>query len=228
MLYLIHGDDKVKSREKRLLLINDLGKDKEVVSLDGRKIDLNKLKKAIEERSLFGGGKVVVVDDLGMEKKEILNYISKLGKEENLVIWEGKEVKKSVINKLKKFKIENFKISNLMFLFLDNLGFDKKKSFEIFKRLGRKEDINFIFQMIIRQFRLLILTKSEAEKGPSDFSRLAGWQKSKLTKQGKKFTMDKLKRIYNLLLETEKKIKTGGDILGLKAEVEKLILSIYD
>ncbi|PIQ69954.1 hypothetical protein COV89_03010, partial [Candidatus Shapirobacteria bacterium CG11_big_fil_rev_8_21_14_0_20_40_12] len=79
---------------------------------------------------------------------------------------------------------------------------------------------HFIFSMIIRQFRLLILTID----GEAD--NLASWQKNKLAGQATKFGREKLIRVYRTLLEIDIKQKTSSSPFDLNSELDLLILGL--
>jgi len=234
MLYLLHGDNMVDSRVKRLDLVSEYRSNNVEVSItDGKTINIVDLKSAIEARSLFGQKDAVVVDNLlvfkgkgrSKAKTELIDYLAGLSKELNLILWEKKVISQSVVSKLSNFKSENYKIPNLMFIFLDGLGFNKTKTWNTFNNLLKVQDEEFIFLMLVRQLRLLLLSKYEDLKTvPDDFKRLVGWQKVKLTKQSDQFSINKLVNLYQKCLNIDVGVKTGQNILGLRVELEKLLL----
>jgi len=238
MLYLLYGDNKTASRERRISLMNEYrDKKAEIEVLEGKNIDVGRLKEILAARSLFGQEKVVFIDNLlsGLKilprkaaKNELISYLADLDKEVDLVLWEGKQINKSILSSVANFKTEVFKIPNIMFSFLDGLGFDKEKSWEKWQKLLTGSSEEFVFLMIIRQVRFLYLSKfDKLLSGPSDFKRLAGWQVSKLTRQAKLFSINELAILYRKCLKIDMEIKTGASALGLKSELEKLILAFY-
>ena len=83
--------------------------------------------------------------------------------------------------------------------------------------LDQQEDIFSLFGMIIRQFRLLILTKEHLNSGGSrdknEIARVIGahpFAAEKLSQQARRFTLSQLEQIYRSLHEYDVKMKTGG------------------
>jgi DNA polymerase-3 subunit delta len=82
--------------------------------------------------------------------------------------------------------------------------------------LDQQEDIFSLFGMIIRQFRLLILTKEHLDTGGSrdknEIARITGahpFAAEKLAQQSRRFTLPQLEQIYRSLHDYDVKMKTG-------------------
>ena len=83
-------------------------------------------------------------------------------------------------------------------------------------QLEETEEIPQLFAMIIRQFRLLVQTRSILDKrGNSQVVQKELGQipfvADKLVRQASAFTADKLKTIYTQLLEFDYQFKTSGN-----------------
>lgn len=212
MLILIHGDDIVSSR-KALREEKSRLEGSEVVTLDGRKIVLSDIIIATQSVSLFASGKTTIVEDLlkggiNKQKEIILSYLTKSGDLSDVILWEGFEVEKTKINKFfPKAKIIHFPLPKLLFQFLDLLG-AKPPSLLIpmFWQLLKQKEAEFIFVMILRQLRFLIIAKDMGQRGLRD---LSPWQARKFTNQSRFFSFEELTLAYRSLLTLEYKIKTG-------------------
>jgi DNA polymerase III delta subunit len=69
--------------------------------------------------------------------------------------------------------------------------------------------------MIVRQFRLLLLTKEIVQDGGNAVTvsrklKVQGFVSDKLLTQTRTFSLDELVIIYHQLLEIDEKFKTGG------------------
>lgn len=99
------------------------------------------------------------------------------------------------------------------------------------------EEPMMILHMIIRQFRLLITTKSLVQKGlnPSEIQKELKQHPfvvKKSIEQSKKFELNQLQKTFKSLLDLEIAIKTGiirtstDDKSELELEIEKILLTI--
>jgi len=114
------------------------------------------------------------------------------------------------------------KIDDNIFNLIDALG-NKNKALSlklIEAQLNSGTSPQYVLNMIIRQFRLLILTID----GEAD--NLASWQKNKLAGQATKFGREKLIRVYRTLLEIDIKQKTSSSPFDLNSELDLLILGL--
>ncbi len=104
------------------------------------------------------------------------------------------------------------KLSANIFSLLDALAEkDLKKAIKIyhnFLKLG--EDVLYLFNMIIYQFKNLLLIK-DVQISKTSFKNLElhPYVLKKSLSLAKNFTLEELKKIYQLLLETDIEIKTG-------------------
>lgn len=87
----------------------------------------------------------------------------------------------------------------------------------------------YIFGMIVRQYRLLIQTREHLDEGGSSASAaqvlgMRDFVARKMAEQARLYRLDQLERIYHLLLDTDRKIKTGKKepILALEWLVARL------
>lgn len=117
-----------------------------------------------------------------------------------------------------------------IFYLVDALGNqDEKKAQGYLRTLLSDEDARSIFGMILRQFRLLLLTQEIVSErgGEGDIARNLGlqeWVARKLIHQSRNFSAEKLKRIYGRLMEMDVSVKSGvyEDEVALETFVAEL------
>jgi DNA polymerase-3 subunit delta len=113
-----------------------------------------------------------------------------------------------------------------IFSMVDALGQRRGKTAQKYLHgLLAEEDIRYVFAMIIRQFRLLILSREALELGDSPKQSLPkntpDFVVNKISAQTKKFSMDLLERIYHELLAIDLASKFGG--LDLATSLDSFI-----
>jgi len=226
MFRIFHGDNIVASR-KALFAAKEAAKNKEIVSLDGKKTSLTDLKQALEARSLFGQEKLVMVENLIATRNtqqatgQIFDYLKSLSSDTDLILWEKKQIDGRVLSRFKNAKIQLFKTPAIIFKFLESIRpANQKITLSLLEDCAKTEPIELIFYMIVRQIRLLLLVKDLGKKGV----HLAPWQYYQLTKQADYFTMEKLKKIYRDLLKVDFKQKTGQLPFDLGKVIELLLV----
>jgi DNA polymerase-3 subunit delta len=102
-----------------------------------------------------------------------------------------------------------------IFMLVDALGMgDGRKAMSALHQLLDAQDVQSIFGMIVRQFRLILLAKEVLEQGGTDSSaasalKLHPFVADKITAQARRFSLETLEAIYRRLLEIDKAIKTG-------------------
>lgn len=233
MITIIHGDDISASRNYFQELKQN---EKNPVLFEGTKITVTDLTQNIEGSGLFDSANTIFIEDLltktkktSGETKEIINFIIKKSKGHNFVLWESKEILKRDLFFFKNVIIKTFKPPKNIFLFLDNLKPNNSKNllnlFHQALEAGIKEEL--ILFMSQRQFRLLLAL---SEQGDSEFIDklvlLAPWQKAKLERQAKLFTVSDLIKIYKRLYEIEIAQKTGTLPLSLTQTIDFLLMEM--
>lgn len=227
MIYLLHGDHQPKSRnflQEKIQRFKEEGR--EIIKLP-ENFKIEELKQALESSSLFGQEKAVVIENLFSQKssdqKKIIDYLLK---EKDilpeLIIWESKELRSTTLRKLPStWKVELFKTPRLIFKFLDSLKTTTSgQSLSLIKECLKTEEPEFIFYMLARQVRLLILAKEDL------LEKMAPWQIGKLKRLAQNFTLKELLGLHKKLLEIDIKIKTGKTLMSLNQHLDLLILSL--
>jgi DNA polymerase III subunit delta len=108
-----------------------------------------------------------------------------------------------------------------------------REAINLFHRLLREQDFFSIFGMVVRQFRLLILSREFIESGgkAADAARvlkLHPYVAKKVYLQANKFTLSDLEKIYSHLLDIDSAVKVGetDGVLALDALIASLTTSL--
>jgi DNA polymerase III delta subunit len=219
MTTLLHGNYSEASRKEFIRLKNE-AKTKDIRLLDGRTLDPASLTQAVESHSLFGGDTIIFIENLFGKLGRKLKLIESLARIINesrtdIVLWEDKEVGVTVLKNLPHAKVTLFKIPSVIFQLLDGIAPGATI------RVLPPEAPEIIFSMIVRRIRQLIqLRDGVIPEG------LQGWQASRLTRQAKLFTMDRLLTMYKTLLDMEYSIKNGSSPFTINQCVEQFLIDL--
>lgn len=229
MLYLIHGDN-IEAARNKLLELKTAAKNKEVRTLNGKRMDPNATVQALESSSLFGGDVLVIVEGFisTAKKREksfgiILSQLVAAAKTIDVVLYEEKEVEKGTLAKLgDNTEIYLYKIPVVIFQFLDSLRpGNAKTSLTLFAQVAAHEPAEIVFALLIRRIRhLMELSDGLIPEG------LQGWQADRLTSQARHFTIDKLVVMHTSLLDIDIAVKTGSSPFTLAQRIEQVLISL--
>lgn len=227
-IFVYCGDDIVSSRKAFLTHLEGLKKDNlEVTKVAAKELTLEFLEMLSAPTSLFGEKRVLAVEGLlsgqkSREKETIIDKISRMT-DCAVVVWEGKEyLKPDQLKYPKSFLFKNFKLPQALFGFLDSLSpAETRANLKYFHQVLETVDAAYLFLMLARQIRLLIMAKEE-----KCLFKLAPWQRSKLMKQSKAFELPQLLAIYKKLLLIDYQQKTSSLPLPIAQSLELLITEI--
>lgn len=225
-IFVFSGDDIVSSRKAFLEQAESLRqKGYEIEKISGKDLSLEKLESSLGAKTLFGEKRALAIEGFlsltkSKEKDEVLKKISSFD-EAVLLFWEGKEFSKADQQKFpKEFVFKNFKLPSSLFSFLESLKPNQKKTnLENFRKVIEEVDEFFLFAMLARQVRLLILAQEKS-------LNVLPWQKAKLEKQAKEFDKENLLSLYKKMLELDFKQKTSQTPFSFKESLELLIAEI--
>lgn len=229
--WFLHGDNYPQSRGRLDALTKELKNrgSKELIRLNGEKVKLEEIKQVLEAKSLFGGERLVIIENLlsavvGRRKKEIIDYLLKEPYDSSCVLWEKKEIKGAILNKFRsKFKVEIFKIPAIIFKFLDELRpGNPQEIVGLLHQMNEKEP-EMIFYMLIQRVRQLILVKDLGKEG---LEGLQGWQQARLLNQARKFELKQLLSFYHQLLESDYQQKTSQTPFSLFSTLDLLLINL--
>lgn len=238
MITIIHGDDMATSRK---YLQKQKENIKEFVVLEAE-ATLSDFAQNIEGSALFNNTKAIFIEDflskggkIDISVKEIIEFVNKHEKDVKLFFWERKEISKKILSLFKNAVVKTFKIPQAIFLFLDSLKPDiGAKAVDLFHQALQASEPEILLFMLVRQFRLLIVFRSEIplrgtpENGNQidEVKRLASWQESKFKRQASYFSKEQLKTIYKKLYEIDIAQKTGNSPLSLIQSIDFLLIDI--
>jgi len=227
-IFVYSGDDLVSSRRAFVGQIETWQKQGlEVIKLSGKEVTPESLELLSGPTSLFGNQRAIAIEGLlsGQKSKEKEKVIETIAKLLNcyITIWENKEYGKADQLKYpKNFVFKNFKLPAVMFAFLEGLVPSKtKNNLDLLRQALSQVEPGYLFLMLVRQIRLLILAKDE-----KDVLKIAPWQKGKLMAQAKLFKIENLISLYQELLEIDYQQKTSGSPYSLSQQLELLITEI--
>lgn len=225
MITLIHGEDITTSRKFYLEQKTD-----ESIFFDAENLDLTNLKQSLLGSGLFQSTSRIFIDNLftrkGLKQIPDVAEILKSTDDSEVFIWAGKDVGVRSLKDFPKFENKNFKIPQNIWNFLDSLRPNSEANVKNFHQALNATDVEIIFAMIVRQFRLMLGILGDSKNNAEEVKKLAPWQRTKISNQAKYFGEDRLKNIYTLLYKIDKNQKTGKTNLSLTQNIDILLLQI--
>jgi len=225
MITLIHGNDNLASRNYFLSI-----KDENSILMDAQNLNLVELSQIINGSGLFLEPKKIFIDNLFTNKgsKNQVDVFSIIGKghDSEIYLYADKEIPIKSLSDIKDLNSKVFRVPQNIWNFLDEIRPKSSQNIFKFHEVLKETEPEIIFSMILRQFRLLLAISSSSSKNISEVSRLAPWQKSKLTRQASLFSNEKLIDIIKKLYFIDKTTKTGKTSLSLKQNIDILLLEI--
>ena len=228
-IFIFFGDDIISSRKAFLFELDGLReKGYEITKIPGKELNEEFLENSLGAKTLFGEKRALAIEGFlsltkSKDKEKIFEKISSFKDTEAvLAFWESKEFSKADQQKYpKEYVFKNFKLPGSLFTFLDSLKKNQKKSnIENFRIVTEAVDEFFLFSMLVRQVRLLILTKEKA------LGSVPSWQKAKLEKQASEFELEGFLYLYKKMLDMDYRQKTSQTPFSFKASLELLISEI--
>lgn len=206
MITVLHGENIVASRKELDRIKSEFSG--EIISLEGKNISETDFIQATQSASLLAEKRLVVVEN-GPE----LTLKNVKG---DVIFWYDKELGKKSLENFTQSRIQLFKIETIIFKFCDALlPGNGKKSVELFRDCLKTMEPEYIFIMIVRQFRLML-----------NPTMATPWQQSKMLSASKAFGQEKLKKVYNQLLQMDYQAKTGQYPAGLVSALELFLLKL--
>ena len=123
MVYIFHGDNQLESRRSFGDFL-DQNKNSDILRLDSKNIDIDKVNLFLQESSLFNTKKILSVSNLFSTNKSILDKINKLINQiENIdiVVWQDKTLTPAQLKTFKNAQIKNFPLDNKLFVCLNSI-----------------------------------------------------------------------------------------------------------
>ncbi|MFA7300985.1 MAG: hypothetical protein WC069_01630 [Candidatus Shapirobacteria bacterium] len=186
MIYIFHGDDQYKSQQAyqtKILEYHEF----EVLHVDNKSIDFDKLNQYVNSQSLFGSDKVLVLDNPFSLIKASLDKLVKAiqNNDIDIIIWQERTLKPTENNIFGKAFIQKFPLDKKLFATLNALRPGNIHSFcQLYQETLSQEPFELFFFWL----------KNTIRKNLTSYS---------------KFPQDKLKEAYLKLIEMEYLYKNG-------------------
>lgn len=223
-MIILHGDHLVQSRAKLGEILEAQKKAGKTISrVDGASLDLAQLELSLGSVGFFDQPVVVIENVFSLpksKKKDALLAMLKANQDKGIVIWEKKAVNGNTIKTFKSAQVQDFKLSKVMFAWLDSLRGDKQdlpKRKDLLLQVLAQENEFLCLTMLVRQVRLLIQAKENKAVGPS-------FMVSKLKGQARTFSLPQLLAWHTKLVQIDLGIKTGTSGLDLTQQLALLTL----
>lgn len=224
MLLIVNGNDTVSSR--RFFLEQ---KTEDCLTFDAENLEISELIHSLRGDALFGSTKKIFLENL-FSRKSVKNYkpiVEALSSNEaDVFIWTDKELGAKTLSDFPKHTLQNFKIPQNIFSFLDSIKPNSTRNVVNFHNALLVSDVEVIFAMIVRQVRIMLALSEDSKNNIDEVKRLAPWQRSKLVNQASLFGKEKLVEIHKKLYKMDKNQKTGGSNLTLTQNIDILLLEI--
>lgn len=230
MITIFHGEDIVKSREG---FLEEKQKHPDALYFDGKKLTNTDITQALEGNELFSTSKTVFIDEFFSKRKqsketdEIIDVISK-NHDVHVFFWESKGLGAKELHRSKQATLKQFRLPQTIFAFLDSIKpRNGKTSVQLFHRTLSDEDEQFVFFMLIKHIRLLLaLFEKHTTASIEEIMKMAPWQKNKLEKQAKNFSIEQLITVYNKLFHVDLGQKTGTLSSSLTQAIDFLLIEL--
>lgn len=226
MIYILHGDDIVSSRNR----ITELSSEFPSVNyFDAEKASISEIISSFSSTDLFLDKKCIVIEKIlrlsksDLEKVQGVILDSSKNPSTTVILWHNTELSKIFLSKFKTATVEVFLLPKLFFTFLDSLT-PKTASFSL-DTLSKMKNVEAeqIFYSMIKRVRQLLMIKSSSNI--EEIEKMSPWQKDKLRIQSSKWRIDELEVFYRELFKLEVKMKSGGLMLPLKKHLDILLVS---
>lgn len=210
MLTVICGEDNSASRKYYCDLQEEFRQQKKEIIIFKAK-DIHNLSLWLGEAlSLFATEKVFFTENLdkliNRRDKKNLEQISVLIKDKDLKIYDWEEKAQWVLKLKTLAQIKEFKLSATIFKLLDNFHPQNKKVFKsLLLSLMETTDVSFIYAMLVKQVRNLILIKTN-----NPLEKVTPWQQTRLKSIARLWSLDKLLQAYANFHKIDIGIKTSS------------------
>ncbi|MCX7956029.1 MAG: hypothetical protein N2593_02925 [Patescibacteria group bacterium] len=226
MLIVICGEDSISAfNYYSLLKKNYKEKNYEIFEINANEIE--NIDIINQSSMLFSSKKIFFTKDLNKKISKKINLkinkiVEDIIKEKNIeVIDYEEEIQGRMLKFSKNVIIKEFKPSENIFKLQESIYPGNLKNFiRILNKVSESSDEYFIFNMIVKHIRNLILTKEKIFD-----KKLKSWQIAKLTTQLLKWDKEKLISFYQGLYKIDLQQKTSSTPYSVKKSLE--VLSCY-
>lgn len=229
MIQIIHGNDLASSRD---YYAKEKDKSESPILMEGEGLTYDRIFQALENKTIFDNKITLAIENFfsknksnSIEFKKITEYLNS-NKNLDIFFWESTEISKTNQTILKSATVKTFSYPQVLFQFLDSLKpGNSEYLIKLIFDLKKNMEVELIFFMIVRQFRLMI---SQLEQGAKieEAKRLQTWQIAKFSKQATLFGKEKLINLYNQLFEIDLAQKTGKLPYSLGKSIDIFLLGL--
>lgn len=224
MLTIICGEDSTASRDYYFDLKKKYSENYEIIEVDVNSLE-NINSWMGQSMSLFASKKVFFTQNINkkLSRKlnlKINNVVGKLIKNKKIEVidWE-EEISSRMLKFPKGFLVKEFKPPENIFKLQDSLYPGNLKTFIfLMNQLVATVDENFIFIMLARHIRNLLLVKTDESN-----SKLQPWQLYKLKGQASKWDFKKLVNFYDAFHRLDITQKTSSSPYNLAKSLDILV-----
>lgn len=223
MITVLYGENSADSRNKYVALRQEyVDKTYEIIELTPEVLpELDKW--LFDTQLLFAPKRAFFGQNLLSKKehREILKKYDTANVEAHFILWEESIDDKTAKYAFATAQLVPFKYPQNIFQLLDSLfPGNKQTSLSLLSSVAASVDENIIYFMLVKRAKELFLLK-EGQEVP----KLVGWQKTRLSSQAQKWTLEKLCNFYDALYRLDVLNKTSGTPFSLKKALD--ILFIY-
>lgn len=228
MITIFHGDNEVLLQDTLVREIENARKrHADIVRLDGKKAELSDLERSIGTDVLFSSEKLVIVERLfslpkSKRKDALFSWMREHSTPETaLFLIEKKLLTATQLKVVPEAKVVAFKHPKVLFQLMESLGtLPPAKMLPLFHAVLEREDVEFVFIMLIRQVRVLLSFVSSGTFDGPPFLR------AKLAFQAKHFTKEKLLVLHSQLLYLDEQQKTSKNPLPLAHNLDLVLVQM--
>lgn len=226
-MIIIHGENTINSRAKLIEIIDSYKTQKtEILRFEAKELNEAILEETLGSNDLFGTKKLIVIEGLhslakSVKQKALIQMCANSNLHQ-IVLWEKRSLTKTMLKQFPKLEEFEFKASKTLFSWLDSLGKNgnETKKLQLLHDAINSDGEYFCFIMLIRQFRLLIQSKSGGKIAGAPF------MVSKLNKQAQNFTLEKILQIYKEINEFDYLQKTSKNLLSMNQWLDLLTIRL--
>lgn len=237
MILIIHGDDIASSRK---YFFDEKQKYQDAILLEGETVTITDLTQIFEGGGLFGETKNVFIEQLITKKSrgaratskktteigQLAAYLEQHAAENNILLWEGKDLERSALSHFKTATVRPFKLPQTLFLFLDSIKPGNGETLiKLFQQTIKTTEVEMVFFMLVRQIRLLLALSENSQDAIDEVKRLT-WQRKKLEQQAKLFGKERLQELYKKLFTIEVGQKTGALTGSLITTIDFFLIEV--
>lgn len=227
MKLILHGENTVKSRQALVESIeNHKAKGGVVERLVAKKLEPAEFESQLATTNLFQDNRLVIIEELHSlrrsKRKKRLIELAQIA-EIPLILWEKRDLTKTMLKKFPQAKVQQFKITNQLFKWLDSLSPNqstKADQIKIMRQAAENNDEFMCLAMLARQVRLLIQAKEDGKISAPPFVI------AKLKRQAGQFKLEQLLKLHQNLLELDLKLKSSQNQMELGQHLEWLIYQL--